>query len=293
MAAAENPASRKTAAVVSLLTGATVWGIVWYPYRVLESQGLNGIEASFLTYLVALAAGFLLWWRKVCRYRVTPMLVAVGLTAGVANLGYVVATLFGEVTRVLLLFYLAPLWTVLLAWLILGEKVTRAGILVISLSLAGAVVMLWHPALGLPWPEKPAEWLGLVAGFFFSLTNVLIKKSSDLPIELKTLSVFVGVLLLCVILWPFFPVGARVLPAISWLMLGAVGITLVFTNAIVQYGLIHTAAAQAIVIMLFELVVAAAASWVLAGETLSLRDWLGGALIVSASLMSIRLEEKA
>jgi drug/metabolite transporter (DMT)-like permease len=43
------------------------------------------------------------------------MLLLIALVAGGCNLGYVLATVHGEVMRVLLLFYLAPLWTVLLA----------------------------------------------------------------------------------------------------------------------------------------------------------------------------------
>ena len=43
---------------------------------------------------------------------------------------------------------------------------------------------------------------------------------------------------------------------------------------------------RAIVILLFELVVAAAASYWLAGERLRPQDWIGGALIVVASLAS-------
>jgi drug/metabolite transporter (DMT)-like permease len=59
------------------------------------------------------------------------------LAAGGCNLGYVLATLNGEVVRVLLLFYLAPLWTVLLSRLLLGERLNRFGVFVIALSLAG------------------------------------------------------------------------------------------------------------------------------------------------------------
>ena len=64
-----------------------------------------------------------------------------------------------------------------------------------------------------------------------------------------------------------------------------------FTNAIVQYAIVRTRASQAIVVMLFELVVAAIASWLLAGETLGLREWVGGALIVGASLLSTRMAD--
>ena len=47
---------------------------------------------------------------------------------------------------------------------------------------------------------------------------------------------------------------------------------------------------RAIVILLSELVVAALSSWWLAGETMELREWLGGGLIVAASLVSGRME---
>jgi drug/metabolite transporter (DMT)-like permease len=53
-----------------------------------------------------------------------------------------------------------------------------------------------------------------------------------------------------------------------------------------QYGLSRIPANRAIVILLFELVVAAIASYWLAGEILRPQDWIGGALIVAASLAS-------
>ena len=70
------------------------------------------------------------------------------------------------------------------------------------------------------------------------------------------------------------------------LQLLLLGVLLLVINLVVQYGLTHTAANQAIVIFLFELVVAALSSWLLAGETLGTRDWLGGAMIIAASLFS-------
>jgi drug/metabolite transporter (DMT)-like permease len=275
------------------LTGATVWGLVWYPYRVLQAQGMSGIEASILTYLVAFMIGLGLWHKKLRGLPLHPMLFAVGLAAGACNLGFVMGTLLGEVTRVLLLFYLSPLWTVIFARLLLGERLSATGALIIAISLAGACIMLWDPALGLPWPQSLAEWLGLGAGICFALSNVLIKKTSNIPIEQKVLAVFVGVMAWSVFFWFFFPGTPWKLEALSWLMLLVVGLTLVFTNVIVQYAISHTRASQAIVIMLFELVVAAFASWWLAGEMLGLRDWIGGALIIGASLLSTRMETAA
>ena len=286
-------APRKSTPVICLLTGATVWGLVWYPYRVLQAQGMSGIEASILTYLVAFLIGLGLWHKKLRGLPLHPMLFAVGLAAGACTLGFVMGTLLGEVTRVLLLFYLSPLWTVIFARLLLGERLNATGALIIAISLAGACIMLWDPALGLPWPQSLAEWLGLGAGICFALSNVLIKKTSNIPIEQKVLAVFVGVMAWSVFFWFFFPGTPWKLEALSWLMLLVVGLTLVFTNVIVQYAISHTRASQAIVIMLFELVVAAFASWWLAGEMLGLRDWIGGALIIGASLLSTRMETAA
>lgn len=290
MDTSQSAAPAKSTPVICLLTGATVWGLVWYPYRVLEAQGMGGIESSILTYLAAFLIGLALWHKKLRGLPLHPMLFAVGLAAGACNLGFVMGTLLGEVTRVLLLFYLSPLWTVIFARLLLEERLNPTGALIIAISLSGACVMLWDPELGMPWPQSKAEWLGLVAGVCFALSNVLIKKTSNLLIEQKVLAVFLGVIAWSVFFWFFFPGTPWHLEPISWLMLCLVGMTLVFTNVIVQYAITHTRASQAIVVMLFELVVASIASWLLAGETLGLRDWLGGALIVSASLLSTRLE---
>lgn len=286
---AASAAPSRSVPVVCLLTGATVWGLIWYPYRILEAQGMSGVESTILTYLVAFLVGLALWQRKLRGQKFDPMLIAVALAAGACNLCYVVATLLGEVTRVLLLFYLSPLWTVIFARLLLGERLNAVGAGIVAVSLAGACVMLWHPQLGLPWPQSLAEWLGLFAGITFSLSNVLIKKTSHILIEQKVLAVFAGVLAWSVLSWLVFPGGSWHLEPASWGMLAIVGITLVFTNAVVQYAITHTTAAQAIVIMIFELVVAAVGAWLLAGETLGLREWAGGALIIGASLLSARM----
>jgi len=285
-------AKKNTVAIVSLLAGATVWGLIWHPYRVLEGMAVSAALGATLTYLVAFALGFPLLRSRLASSRPAGMLILIGLVSGGCNLGYVLATVHGEVMRVLLLFYLAPLWTVLLARLLLGEKVSLAGTAVIVLSLSGAVVMLWQPRLGLPLPQSGAEWLGLAAGFLFALANVLIRKAHELPIELKSMAVFAGVVIVGGLVLPFEPAPLAFPPAEGWLLVGLLGLVLLATNLFVQYGLTHTPANRAIVIFLFELVVAALSAWLLAGETMTPQEWVGGAMIVAASLFSGRIEER-
>lgn len=282
--------AKNTVALVSLITGATIWGLIWHPYRVLEGMAVSAALGATLTYFIAFLLGFPLFRKQLADFRPSWMLASIALVAGGCNLGYVLATVHGEVMRVLLLFYLAPLWTVLLARMLLKEKVSPAGTAVIALSLAGAVVMLWQPRLGLPLPQNKAEWLGLAAGFLFSLANVLIRKAHDLSIEVKSMAVFAGVVAVGLVALPFEP-GPIVLPPLAgWLLVGLIGLVLLATNLFVQFGLTHTPANRAIVIFLFELVVAALSSWLLAGEAMTLKEWVGGAMIVAASLFSGKLE---
>lgn len=280
-------------APLALLAGATVWGLIWHPYRVLGEMGISPVLAATLSYLAAFLLGLPLLWRRVRNMRPDGMLLAIGLASGGCNLGYVLATVHGEVMRVLLLFYLAPLWTVLLARLLLGEKVSAAGTAVIGLSLGGAAVMLWQPQLGLPLPVSGAEWLGLVAGFLFALANVLIRRAQGLSIEVKSMSVFAGVVLVGLAVLPFETALPPLPPAAGWGLLALLGVVLLATNLFVQYGLGRVSANRAIVLFLFELVVAALSSWLLAGEAMGVREWAGGAMIVAASLFSGRLEARA
>jgi len=279
------------AAVAALFAGAIVWGLIWYPYRLIEAAGISGALATALTYAVALVLGLVLFPGKLRSARVDGWLVAIALSSAGCNLGYVLGMLHGEVMRVLLLFYLAPLWTVLLARLLLHERLTRAGMTLVGLSLAGAAVMLWRPELGAPWPAAPGEWIGLAAGFLFALANVLIRRAHHYTIELKSMAVFVGVVV--VGLGYVALAEPVVVPAVGldvWVLVGILGIVLLVINLVVQYGLTRIAAGRAIVILLSELAVAAVAAWWLAGETMGPHEWLGGALIVAASLISARLE---
>jgi drug/metabolite transporter (DMT)-like permease len=279
------------AAVAALFAGATVWGLIWYPYRLLEAVGISGALATALTYAVALVLGLVLFAGKLRGVRVDGWLVAIAFSAAGCNLGYVLGMLHGEVMRVLLLFYLAPLWTVLLARLLLGERLTLAGAVLVGLSLAGAAVMLWRPELGAPWPNALGEWIGLIAGLLFALSNVLIRRAHHYTIELKSMAVFVGVVVVGMGYVAFAePVAMPDVGFGIWALMAAIGVVLLVINLVVQYGLTRITAGRAVVILLSELMVAAAASWWLAGETMGVREWLGGALIAAASLISARLE---
>lgn len=281
----------------ALLTAAFSWGVIWYPYRLLEQAGLSGSLASWLTYLLATLLVLPFYFRQL-----RPpggkwgLLLLMALVSGGTNLAYVLAVIHGQVMRVMLLFYLAPLWTLLFARLILGERPGGFGYLVIALSLAGAAVILGGEGGGPPLPAGFAEWLGLLAGIGFALANVLTRRIGDIPLGTRGLWVFLGVML--VSFWPALGKGEALpvleaLGGIDWLLLWLTGLGLVVATLSVQYGLGHAPANQAVIILLTELVWAAASSWWLAGESMGLREWLGGAMIVAATLLTGKMEAKS
>ncbi len=284
------PTNRRLYALSGLLTGATVWGVVWYPFRLLDGMGVNGVTSTLVVFMIALCIG-LIAYRSALR-EINPraaVLIWMGLAAGWTNLAYVVAVIHGEVVRVMLLFYLAPLWTVFFARYFLNERLNTGAILVMALALSGALVMLWHPDLGMPWPNNSAEWIAISAGIGFALTNVLTRKAAQCSVQLKALAVWSGVVVVALFWALFDPPQWHAVTSLSGAGLGLlllIGLALVLATAAMQYGLTHTPANQAIVILLFELLVVAVSSYYLADEALSAQEWIGGAMIVAASIFS-------
>jgi drug/metabolite transporter (DMT)-like permease len=288
---------QKITAVSGLLGGAAVWGMIWYPFRLLEQAGISGMLSAFLAYAIALMIGLAIsgpLWREL---RVAGwwgiLLIA---CAGWTNFGYVQAIIEGEVMRVLLLFYLAPLWTVFFAHFLLGERLNRYGYAVIALSLGGALVMLWQPSLGLPVPQNRAEWIGLSAGISFAMTNVVVRHTQHLSVAFKSATVWLGTVLLTGLMLLFSGDMLTQISGISfdsWWMLALIGLVLCATSFAVQFGLTHLPANQAVVLLLFELLFAAVAAYFLAGEKMGMQEFIGAVLIVSASLLSGKIHDES
>lgn len=278
--------------ILSLLFGATLWGLFWYPLRWLEAQGVPGLWASLLIYITVVLLSVPLLWRRRGEVAQEPwLLAALALTAGVCNVAFILAVIEGNVVRVLLLFYLSPLWASLLGWWLLGERLSLRAGLTLAVAMAGAVIMLWDPALGWPWPQERADGLAIVAGFTFALSNVCVRKMQAVSYPVKSIAVWwggaatagAGLLLMPL---PAPMIDAPLLGAIVALACGG----MVVMTLAVQYGVTHMPVHRSAVILLFEIVVGAASAQLLTDETLLLREWLGGLLIMVAAYLSAREE---
>ena len=276
--------------VFSLLLTATMWGLVWYPLRLLEAAGLAGLWLSLISYGAALLVG-LLWlpW-AVRRWPGHPLALGLmTLAVGWCNVAFVLAILDGTVVRVLLLFYLSPLWALLLGWLILDEKPKSSGWLVFFLAIAGALIMLWDEQIGLPWPRDEADWLAVSSGFAFSFANVMLRKMGQVELGIKAIASWLGVVVVAVI---WILVVNEPLPEVSMKTLGGAVLLgwlgFVIMTLTVIYGVTHMPVHRSAVILLFELVIGAVSSLLLTNEVVLPREWIGGGLILCSAWLAAR-----
>ena len=278
--------------VLALVFNAFTWGVSWWPFRQLEAQGLHPLWATALIYLLAVLC-ISAWrpasWTQLIR---APALWVLVLASGTTNAAFNWGVTIGDVVRVVLLFYTMPLWAVLLATLLLRERLTPLAALRVLLALCGAAIVLWPTDGGLPLPRSLAEALGLLGGFAFVPNNVMLRREAQRPELARALAMFLGGAVvsatLALLLGTQGLVKAPPAPAWPW-MLGALALGLLFllSNLTLQYGAARLSANITAVVMVTEVLFASvSAVWLGAGQ-LSLPLLVGGTLIVAAALLAL------
>lgn len=279
-------------AAAALIVNALVWGLSWWPFRQLQGHGLHPLWSTALVYLFALVCLLLVRpcaWRGFARH---PQLWLLLAASGLTNVGFNWAVTVGDVVRVVLLFYLMPAWSVLLAWPLLGERPTVGALIRLGLALVGVAVVLKAPGTDWPVPESAADWLALMGGLCFALTNLLLLKLNRVPSASRVFAMFGGgtVMATTAALWGMHQgfVSAIPAPTPALLALG-LGLSLAFLigNLALQYGAARLAAHTTALIMLSEVVFASASSIALGAAELGTRTLLGGALIVLVAVWSV------
>ena len=280
--------SHNWSAVTALVFNALIFGVSWWPFRELDSRGLHSLWVTAFSYAIVVL-GIFLWRPGALRLVLTnKSLLVLFAAAGLTNSSFNWGVLVGDVIRVVLLFYLMPVWAILLGRWVLGEAITRGAVLRIVMALAGAALILYKPDMGLPLPQTGGEWLGLSGGFFFAVTNIMLKQQHDAPTEAKMLAMFAGGTIipasLALLMMQLGHVQAPG-PVGQWLV-GLVGfaIVMIAANLLLQYGTARLPANVTAVVMLSEVLFAALSAALLGAGVITLQTAGGGLLIVLASL---------
>ena len=298
MTTATLPRPRSAGPVLALLVNAFVWGVSWWPFRHLQAMGLHPLWATTIIYVLSVAA--IVAWRPdaLRQFFGHPALWLIFLGSGATNATFNWSVSIGDVVRVVLLFYLMPLWSLLLARIILKEKLTAGSIARVAMALAGAALVLSHDTAAEGGHAAAGagllpDVLALLGGFAFALNNVMLKRESAQPEEGRALAMFFGGAVVAgTTAAGLSTVGAAgvhwPVASSAWL-LPAFGLAIAFmaSNLCLQYGAARLSAAATAVVMPCEVLFAALTSIWWGGATLHPTVLVGGALILAATLASV------
>ncbi len=273
-------------ALLSLLTGSVIWGFTWLPLKFFAAAGLNGHAVSLTAYvLVALVSLPFIWRERRQWRRETHWLILIGLCFGVANVGLTIALMSGSVVRVMLLFFLLPVWGALGGAAFLGESLDRRRIFAVVLSLLGVFVIVGGVRV-LDEPPSGADFAALIAGICYTAAGIANRKARLIPMASRTLSSFAGCAVLAVAGLLLSSPDIPELPVMTWLLLaGFAFFWLLGAGLLTTYGVTHVQASRAAVFQIVELLVAVVSAVLMGGETLTTGDYFGGALIVAATII--------
>lgn len=282
---------------LALVLNAMVWGVSWWPLRELQAEGLHPLWSSAATYLLGATVLLCLSpavWGEFLQHRALWLLA---VAAGTTMVGFNWGVSIGEVIRVVLLFYLMPVWAVLIARVALNEAITVKAMLRVGVALVGAVLVLSPSgALGFPVPSSLAEWLGLMGGAAFALNNIMLRHQAQRTAQARLFAMFVGGVVAPALVagfltlwlgngnafvqWPVMPGGYGLL------VLFGFALTLLLANYGLQYGASRLPANVTSVVMLSEVVFATVSAILLTDEILTLQVAIGGAMILLAAALS-------
>ena len=275
--------------VVVLFAASVLWGCTWWPLKQLAQLGVSGLPQILVAYGAAalLLLPVLFVQRK--RWRGEAKFMAgIFLLGGTANLAFAYALIHGEVVRVMVLFYMLPVWGALGGRLFLGERIDSCRAVAVAGALTGALLILGGiDALRgtISWPDV----LAISCGVTFAGNNLVFRARQTIPVATKTAAMLLGasgfaaaLLIVGVQPWPETTAAgwlATVGYGLAWLLLATLG---------TQFGVTHMEAGRASIIIILELIIAVASAVLIGGERMSPAEMAGGALILAADVIEAR-----
>ena len=309
--------TRPALAVLALALNALVWGLSWWPLRQLDTHGLHPLWATACVFALATVVLILITpsgWRH---FKQHPQLWWLMAASGLTNVGFNWAVTTGDVVRVVLLFYLMPTWSLLLAWWLLGERPTRGALMRLSLALVGVLLVLKTPDSPWPLPQDVSDVLALLAGFSFALTNIWLLRLQHTPESSRMLAMFGGGALMALACAAVATLTG-VIPAVFALPMDGFGMSTIavwlsdanmtqviatwapyvmglsaaflVSNFTLQYGAARLSAHTTAMVMMSEVVFASVSSMALGASALTWRVGLGGGMIVTAALLASHIQ---
>lgn len=151
------------------------WGLFWIPLHQLTSHGFGSYWATYVFNMIPalLVLPIAMWrWRQVRSGGW--LLIATGIGMGLTQIFYALAMLHTEIVRAITIFYLNPLWTAILARILLGERLGLLGLVSMALAFFGMALVL-RSGFSLPVPRNVGDWYAVVAGLAWASAVILLR----------------------------------------------------------------------------------------------------------------------
>lgn len=273
-------------AVIVLFVSSVGWGLTWLPIKLLSDWGIDGLHLIFIAFAsgVVLLSPWLYKQYPVWKKSIGLMLL-IALSGGIANASFQTAIYHGDVVRVMILFYMLPVWSVLGGRIFLKEHVDRQRIIAVVLCLSGAFIILdvWHTSWqGISW----IDILAVMSGMGLAATNILFRFTQGSPVMSKVGFMFIGCSSLIGVSLMIFPTTAA-LPSYDVIAFavayGAIWLTLITFGT--QWAVTQMEAGRSAIIIVVELVVAVVSSAIIIGSGLKLYEIVGGLMVLTAAVL--------
>jgi len=282
-------------ALLIIFLASSFWGVLWVPMRHIEAMGLSGLWVVVLFhFLPALAMLPLIVRTAPSSRRDWGRAAVAGALMGAGFALYALGLVVASVTKTVILFYMTPIWSTVIAYFVLRERAGWVRWLAIAAALVGCALVTGVNRDELRF--DPADLLGLLSGLFWALGSVMIRRYDGLNfVHVSFLQYLTGgimALLAALYLGDPLPQLNAFLQAIPPAFLASVvvflpSVLLIFR--IMQYvspGLVG-------ILMLSEALVAAVSAAFWLGETLSSTQWIGVGAILTTGVFIGFYEGKA
>ena len=279
---------------LSIVVAAGFWGSMWMPLHAAYGTGLSGAWVAWMIYGLPALLVLPLVLRDGGRGLVAGgwPLLWLGVSTGICNYLYAVSVVYGDVARIVLLFYVNPVWSVLLERLVLRARITPGRAAALALGLTGMFI-LNYDGQGLPLPRNLAEWCGLAAGFCWAVGLVTMRMTPKVGMTEKAFlqyatAMLFGGLVLALGLFPGQPDWALVdwPAAIFWIVIAA-GIWVVPGLLLSFWAAARMSPTRASMLFMAEVVVGVITAAIWTDYPFGWREAIGGLVIVSASVVEI------
>lgn len=281
----------ETIAMAAIAISGVLWGVFWIPLRALETSHVTGVwaVAYFQVLPTLLLAPIILFRIKSILNGGTSLLIG-GALAGMSLVLYAGALIFTDVVRALLLFYLTPLWSTLLARVTQGDPITKLRLVTIVLALFGLGLII-RLEQDFQINMNVGDWMGLASGVIWAFAAVRIKSNGPGTGIDFTLVYFVlgSVFALALTMLPLDGAGTppsldAIVSVLYWMVPVAIvliippAFALMWGATVISPGLIG-------ILFMTEVSVGAITAAIWAGEPFGVREALGVLAITTAGAL--------